>query len=429
MSQRSRAYAWQLGKPIAQVVVERCGARSGISRLRCVEIEQQHVVRVESQWNGLQVRERPREQAGADEQQQQQRDLGDEQYLLQLQPRQAVPREHAGASILERGHQRRPRRLDGRYEPEQQAADQRQPHRDHQHRPVDAGLQRQGLIAVGEQRREQACAADRDRDPQCTADRRQHQAFSEQLTDQTKAPGADAEPHGDFALSCGRARQQQIGDIGARDRENQRDDRLQQVQRFRVPSSQRVQPAAAVSELQDRQIGTLGVVVRRRSDPLRERRRQGGLRVRERDTRPETPHDLRPVVIRTGELSVGLGIEEPVRLQRHVQAPCQPRLDAVESCRGHAGHGERQVVDEDLPAHGICRRAKAALCVARTEHGDRSRARAVVIGRQQTAGLRDQPQAGEKCARHVLGVGQFGLAVDQHVHPAGAEHREQVRQH
>ena len=51
----------------------------------------------------------------------------------------------------------------------------------------------------------------------------EHQALGEQLRDQAAAAGAQSGPHGQFPAARGALGQQQIGDIGARDQQDQRD--------------------------------------------------------------------------------------------------------------------------------------------------------------------------------------------------------------
>src|SRR5213596_50769 len=56
---------------------------------------------------------------------------------------------------------------------------------------------------------------------QNTTQRRQKSAFRQQLTNQTHAPSPDGQAHGDLLLPRRRARQQQIGNVGAGNQQNQ----------------------------------------------------------------------------------------------------------------------------------------------------------------------------------------------------------------
>lgn len=56
------------------------------------------------------------------------------------------------------------------------------------------------------------------------AERAKQHALREQLTDEPAATRADRQAHGDFPAPSRRARQQKVGDVGARDCQYQRDD-------------------------------------------------------------------------------------------------------------------------------------------------------------------------------------------------------------
>jgi hypothetical protein len=58
-----------------------------------------------------------------------------------------------------------------------------------------------------------------------------HQALGEQLAHQPRAAGAERRPDADFALPCGGAREQEIGDIDARDEQHQQHGADQHEQR------------------------------------------------------------------------------------------------------------------------------------------------------------------------------------------------------
>ena len=70
MRQRGLANPGNPTQATPQIAVERGAAGIGISCLRCVQFEQQDVLAIEPQWNRVEIRQRPHEQAGGDQHQQ-----------------------------------------------------------------------------------------------------------------------------------------------------------------------------------------------------------------------------------------------------------------------------------------------------------------------------------------------------------------------
>ena len=79
--------------------------------------------------------------------------------------------------------------------------------------------------------RQQADRADRERRSRESADARQQHALGEQLPDQPSRRRADGTANGDLVIARGRARQQQVGDVHARDQQHQADRAGQHEQR------------------------------------------------------------------------------------------------------------------------------------------------------------------------------------------------------
>ena len=69
------------------------------------------------------------------------------------------------------------------------------------------------------------------RQPGEAAGGREHQAFGEHLAHQPAALGAKRGAHADLALARGASRQQQVGDVDARDEQHERDRADQREQR------------------------------------------------------------------------------------------------------------------------------------------------------------------------------------------------------
>ena len=90
MRQRRVAHAGNLAQATPQVGIEGGDPGLRIAGLRRIQLEQQHVVAIEAERNRLEIRERPHEQAGGDQQQQRDRDLRHHQRLRQAQAREPV---------------------------------------------------------------------------------------------------------------------------------------------------------------------------------------------------------------------------------------------------------------------------------------------------------------------------------------------------
>ena len=78
---------------------------------------------------------------------------------------------------------------------------------------------------------QRVAAPGRDEKPRHRADHRQQQAFRQQLADEPPAAGAERRPHRELALARGRACEQQVGDVRARDEQHEADGAQQQQQR------------------------------------------------------------------------------------------------------------------------------------------------------------------------------------------------------
>ena len=175
MRQRRVAHARNLAADDAADRRRRRRPGLRIAGLRRIQLEQQHVLAIEAERHRLEIRQRPHEQAGRHQQQQRDRDLRHHQHLRQAQARDAVAQTRprlADRPISERRHQRRTRRLQRGREAEQHAAQQRQRQRDAEHMPVQFGVQRESLLAVGQQQRQHADADDGDEDAERAAERR-----------------------------------------------------------------------------------------------------------------------------------------------------------------------------------------------------------------------------------------------------------------
>ena len=188
-----------------------------MSGLPGVQLERQHVLPVESELNRRQIRKRPQKQAGRDQDQQRDGDLRNHQDAAQAEAAKPVPARFAGPRFLERRHEVHPRRLERRSKPEQHARQKRERGHHGQHVPVQFGAQSEVLVSIRQQQSQETDSPDGERDTQRAAQQRQQDALGEELADDPKPSGAQAQPECNFALPGGRARQQEVGDIRASD--------------------------------------------------------------------------------------------------------------------------------------------------------------------------------------------------------------------
>ncbi len=78
-------------------------------------------------------------------------------------------------------------------------------------------------VVVGFERGEQLHAPPRDDDAREPAERGQHDAFREQLSDETAPSGAHGEANRDLTASPGRADEKEIRDVRARNEQHEPD--------------------------------------------------------------------------------------------------------------------------------------------------------------------------------------------------------------
>ena len=262
---------------------------------------------------------------------------------------------------------------------------------------------------------------------------------------------AERQPHRQFLVPRCRARQQQVGDVGAHDQQHERDDRGQD----RCAADVRgVHVVDAALRRVDDQIGNLGAapvtdgVARRVGQPLEiriETRLRGVLKhgseirlhLRRRHTRLQAPHDLKPPVGRTGE-ALGLRRRSARRRRRRIQLRVQrQRQRDVRSLRNrllHAGELRRQdadnrdhdVVDTNgLAEHGGIGR-EPRMPVLRADHRHRRSRRLIVVGKDGATDPRPDAE------RLVVVAGgdergcNLGLAIDDHVDASVRREREEL---
>ena len=95
--------------------------------------------------------------------------------------------------------------------------------------PVQFRAQGEVLASIRQQQSQEANSPDGERDTQRAAQHSQQDALGEELADDPKPSGPQAQPECNFTLPGGCARQQEVGDIRARDAENQAHQRQQDI--------------------------------------------------------------------------------------------------------------------------------------------------------------------------------------------------------
>ncbi len=99
-----------------------------------------------------------------------------------------------------------------------------------QHGKVDGDPRLVGHVELGHQRDDGPDGAEREQHAEESAGERQQDALGQQLPQQAAAAGANRHPNRHLARPRGAARQLEIGDVGTRDEEQERDRAEEQLQ-------------------------------------------------------------------------------------------------------------------------------------------------------------------------------------------------------
>ena len=155
------------------------------------------------------------------------------------------PRRPARPGFLQRRREVQLRRLDGRSQAEDQARHQRQRQREAQHAPVQVCVEWKLSRPLASSQVMERIPQSATSTPRISAGQGQQRALGQQLAHHAHASRAQTEAHRHLAPPCRGTRQQKIGDIGAREMQNQADHRHEYVERLRIPPPQRVKAARA----------------------------------------------------------------------------------------------------------------------------------------------------------------------------------------
>ena len=182
--------------------------------------------------HGAQRDEGPDEERRANEQHQRQPHFDDDQDGA----RAVLPEAAAGAvaAFLNRRVEIDARRLQRRYEAEDQAGQQRNRDGEGEHAPVDAdppAVEADARDVARVQRQQRADADDTQDHADRAAGGRKGDTFGQELADDAAAAGADRGADRHLAPPDGRANEEKIRDIRARDQQDERDRADQHEQR------------------------------------------------------------------------------------------------------------------------------------------------------------------------------------------------------
>ena len=99
-------------------------------------------------------------------------------------------------------------------------------------RPSGAGAHRERVVRRRKESEQRIGAPTRDEEAEAGAGGREHEALSQQQSDDLRTIAPDRQAQRDLTLSCGAAGDEQVGDVGADDEQHAAGDRHQNQQRL-----------------------------------------------------------------------------------------------------------------------------------------------------------------------------------------------------
>ena len=223
--------AWRRAQPLEQLLVEGAGPRLVVAAERRRDLERDQVVHRDAGFGALQVLQAAHEEAGAEQQQEAERDLcGDEP--LAEEERAAGARHRAGG-VLQRDPRIGAARAECREQTEDHAGRDRERHRERENPQIRCRIDEQRLTLGRHQREERLGQRNRQPHAERAAGNREHEAFGQELPNQLAAASAERQPHRDLALPHDAARDQQVRDVGAGDQQHEPDHAHQDDERRR----------------------------------------------------------------------------------------------------------------------------------------------------------------------------------------------------
>ena len=224
LAERRGAHAGQRLHAADQAPVERARRVEIVLRDARIEPHRQDVIDAVAGIGSPRGPDALEEQAREDHHHQRDGDLRDDERLPHPPPR----RGHARLARLQHGVDVSARGANGRQQPRDEAGQQADRERKQRDARVDVRIELKRQIARDRDRSDERRASGGDAEASRGARRRQHGALDQELTEQLQSARADRQTHRRLAEPRGRGRQQQVRDVDARDRQDERRDAEEQ---------------------------------------------------------------------------------------------------------------------------------------------------------------------------------------------------------
>ncbi len=259
---------------------------------------------------------------------------------------------------------------------------------------------------------------------------REHEALEQRLRDDLPSARAERQPQGDLSAARRGTGQEQVGDVGARDQEDQRADRQQDLQAAPVRLLHLADAAAGghdvdhlpgqvLHETRDPVCRVPGAVLQ----PVPQRARKPRRDAFHRGAGAQSSDDAEPRRDRLAKQRA-VAVDQGLLLdgQPEIRRIAAKRL-AKEPRGRDADDRERMILYDERRADDRCVAAVLFLPGAVAQHRHRGRRRRVVGGREDATGERVDAERLEVVARHELGtqgLGRRGRAAAAHAHALAA---------
>ena len=325
---------------------------------------------------------------------------------------------HGTRLALEGGGQLGAGRLPRRHQAEDQARGQGDGKGEEKHPPVGRRAQAAACLLEGERAEQGGADPGREHEAGGASERSEEKALHQELAHDVAATSPQGQAHRDLPLAGGCARQQEIGDVGARDQENEADHPGEHEKGGRELLTERGQPAKARQDLDLLGQETLAEAGRRAGDlgdlvlvDLTIEHLQAGRGLNDRDARLEASHDVQPHESSILELVPG-GSDGGFHGQGDIEVGRRAHLDPVKGRRGDAHDREGVAVELEQVPDDTRISSEPALPVAVVEHGHRARVGLmVVLGTQGAADRRPHPEDVEEVAGDDFPERSLGLTL------------------
>ena len=201
-----------------------------------VDLQAQDVLAIEAGVDAAEVNEAAQEESGADHENQGESDLGDDE----PSGKETLCARGAGsATILEGVGEMEARGAEGGDGAEEDGGGDGESEGEAEQAKIEADIERESFEAAGDHAEQQPVGGSGEGDAERAADQGEDQALGKELPDDARAPRTERLANSKFACACGRAGEQEIGDVGAGDEQDQRNDGHEDLQRLREFAPQR----------------------------------------------------------------------------------------------------------------------------------------------------------------------------------------------